>query len=429
MTEQAPMRMQLLYNLISITGLVFYLPLLLLKKGPEKRRTFIKERLGIGDYHKTDIWVHAVSVGETLASLPFLKKLKKDFPGKKITLTTTTYTGQKIAREKFPEADRIMYMPLDTVVCVKRVVNLLKPAIFITVETELWPTLFQSLKETGSRIIILNGRISNESFRGYRKIKFIMKDILSNVDFFYMQEKIYADRIIHLGADRHKVGVMGNFKFDINLEESVPLGWMNTIRGKILLAASTHKGEEEIVLDAYDSVRNKFRDIKLILAPRHPERFSEVEEILKNRRFKYVRRTEIQNPEPGTRNPDFTDFDIILLDTIGELSRVFSKAAIAFIGGSLVPAGGHNILEPAYWSRPVICGPYMDNFPIAGEFLKMSAALEVKDSRDIAETVSALLEDNKKAAKMGQNARAIVDKNRGAVKKAIELIRGYIGTV
>ena len=183
------MKMQLLYNLVSITGLVFYLPLLLLKKGPEKRSAFIKERLGMGDYHKTDIWVHAVSVGETLAILPFLKKLKKDFPGKKITLTTTTYTGQKIAREKFPEADRIMYMPLDTVVCVKRVVNLLRPAIFITVETELWPALFQALKKTGSRIIILNGRISNESFRGYRKIKFIMKDILSNVDFFYRSEE------------------------------------------------------------------------------------------------------------------------------------------------------------------------------------------------------------------------------------------------
>ncbi|HDH05514.1 MAG TPA: 3-deoxy-D-manno-octulosonic acid transferase [Nitrospirae bacterium] len=423
------MKMQLLYNLVSITGLVFYLPLLLLKKGPEKRSAFIKERLGMGDYHKTDIWVHAVSVGETLAILPFLKKLKKDFPGKKITLTTTTYTGQKIAREKFPEADRIMYMPLDTVVCVKRVVNLLRPAIFITVETELWPALFQALKKTGSRIIILNGRISNESFRGYRKIKFIMKDILSNVDFFYMQEKIYADRIIHLGADRHKVGIMGNFKFDINFEGSPPLNWLNTISGKILLAASTHKGEEEIILDAYDSVRNKFRDIKLVLAPRHPERFSEVEEILKNRRFKYVRRTEIQYPEPGTRNPDFIGFDIILLDTIGELSGLFSKAAIAFIGGSLVPAGGHNILEPAYWSRPVICGPHMDNFPITGEFLKMSAALEVKDSKDMAEAVTALLENNEKASDMGQNARAIVDKNRGAVKKAMDIIRGYIGTV
>ena len=424
--------MRLLYNLVSITGLVFYLPLLLLKKGPEKRSAFIKERLGIGDYHKTDIWVHAVSVGETLASLPFLKKLKKDFPGKKITLTTTTYTGQKIAREKFPEADRIMYMPLDTVVCVKRVVNLLRPAIFITVETELWPALFQALKKTGSRIIILNGRISNESFRGYRKIKFIMKDILSNVDFFYMQEKIYADRIIHLGADRHKVGIMGNFKFDINFEGSPPLNWLNNIRGKILLAASTHKGEEEIILDAYDSVRNKFHDIKLVLAPRHPERFSEVEDILDNRRFKYVRRTEIkliQNTKHGTRNTDFIDFDIILLDTLGELSGVFSKAAIAFIGGSLVPAGGHNILEPAYWSRPVICGPHMDNFPITGEFLKMSAALEVKDSKDMAEAVIALLEDNEKASDMGQNARAIVDKNRGAVKKAMDIIRGCIGTV
>jgi 3-deoxy-D-manno-octulosonic-acid transferase len=425
--------MQLLYNLISVIGLLFYLPRLLLKKGPESRLTFIKERLGMSDYNKTDIWVHAVSVGETLASLPFLKKLKKDFPDKKIILSTTTYTGQKIAREKFPEADRIMYMPLDSVLCVKRAVNILRPEIFITVETELWPALFQTLNKNGSRIIILNGRLSNESFNGYRKIKFLIKKVLSNVDFLYMQEKAYAERVIVLGADRHKVGVMGNFKFDIDFDTSTPLNWLERVEGKILLAASTHKGEEEIILDAFESVKRNVNDLKLILAPRHPERFNEAAEITEEKGHNYIRRSEInQGSAVSGQQSALTDDafpDVIILDTIGELSSVFSKASIAFIGGSLVPAGGHNILEPAYWSKPIIFGPHMDNFPIAEEFLKRTAAFQVRDSKDITEKVIELLTNSEKAAAMGHNAKAIVDKNTGAVKKALDLTRGFIGTL
>ncbi|MBI4682253.1 MAG: 3-deoxy-D-manno-octulosonic acid transferase [Nitrospirae bacterium] len=420
--------MQSLYNLISIIGFFLYLPRLLLKKGPEDRCTFIKERLGLSDYQKMDIWVHAVSVGETLACIPFLKKLKKDFPDKKVVLTTTTYTGQKIARDKFPEADRIMYMPLDTVFCVKKAVNLLRPEIFITVETELWPALFQALKAAGSRIIILNGRISNDSYKGYKKISVFMKKLLSRVDFFYMQDKGDAERIMDIGADRHKVSVMGNFKFDIDFKETAPPQWLTGINNKILLAASTHKGEEEIILDAYNSIRNKIHGIKLILAPRHPERFNEAEEIIGKSGIGYIRRSEISQ-RSVENNHELQAFpDIILLDTIGELSSVFSKASVAFIGGSLVPVGGHNIMEPAYWSKPIIFGPHMENFPIAREFLDNNAAVRVDNSADITETVIELLTNSEKAVNMGRSARSIVDKNTGAVKKAIELIRSYIGT-
>ena len=421
-----------LYNLISFIGLFIYLPKLLTKKGPENRRVFIKERLGLSDYDKTDIWVHAVSVGETLAAMPFLKKLKKEFPAKKIVLTTTTYTGQKIAREKFPEADRIMYMPLDSALCINRVVRLLRPEIFVTVETELWPALFHALKHSDSRTIILNGRISDRSFRGYSRIKFFTKKILSKVDFLYMQEKIYADRIIALGADRRKVGVMGNFKFDIELDPSSPLQWIDEVKGRILLAASTHKGEEEIILDAYAMAKNKTEDLKLVLAPRHPERFIEVAELIEKRGMKYIRRSNLsEGPFPGGNGEHSSSQgypDIILMDTIGELSRAFSSAAIAFIGGSLVPSGGHNMLEPAYWSKPIIFGPHMDNFPIAGEFLNTGAALEVKNAEDISGVIIELLENKDRALKMGKNARAIIDKNTGAVKKAVELIRRNIGT-
>ncbi len=423
--------MLLLYNFFSAIALLLYFPWLLFKKGPESKLTFLSERLGRARYTDTDIWVHAVSVGETIACLPFLKKLMEEFPEKKILFSTTTYTGQKIAREKFPEADRIMYMPWDTGLCVNKAVKLLKPKVFITIETELWPVLFKTLKDNGSYIVILNGRISQKSFKGYKRLRPFMKDVLLYVDFLYMQGEGDAERIIAIGAEPKKVGVMGNFKFDIELDESKSLHWTDEIKGEILLAGSTHKGEEEIILDAYEKItktRDKDLDLRLILAPRHPERFGEVEELLKKRGLNYVRRSELS--VHGSR---FTVHgkqpDIILLDTIGELSYLYSKVDIAFIGGSLVPHGGQNLIEAAYWEKPILFGPHMESFPIAEEFLEEAAALQVKDADDIAKTVNELLEDNEKAELIGQRAKEIVDRNTGAVKKALELVRGYIGTI
>lgn len=411
--------MFLIYNLLSLISLIVYLPWLLFKKGPEKRSVYLSERLGISGYSDADIWVHAVSVGEVIASLPFLKALKKGFPELKIVFSTTTYTGQKIARERFPEARRIMYIPWDTWLTVNRVVKIISPRLFITIETELWPCLFKALKNNGSHIILLNGRLSLGSFKYYKWIRPFMKVVLSLIDFLYMQGEIDAKRIIGIGADEKKVGIMGNLKFDIELNKSKSIHWMDNIKGQTLLAGSTHKGEEEIILDAYEEVKKDVPDLRLILAPRHPERFNEVEEILRKRRFNYIRRSQIttQSTEPP---------DIILLDTIGELSVLYSRATIAFVGGSLLSYGGHNILEPAYWGTPFIFGPYMDNFPFAEEFLMHGAAVMVKDFKGLAPAIKDLLEDTKKARQMGEKARTIVNNNAGAVKKALELVRSYI---
>jgi 3-deoxy-D-manno-octulosonic-acid transferase len=353
-----------LYNVISVIGLIIYLPFLLAKKGPEDRGKYIRERLGLDRYDRADIWVHAVSVGEVLACIPFLKRLKKEFPSKSIVLSTTTYTGQKIAGERFTEADRIMYIPLDSGVCIKRVVDSIRPQIFITAETELWPVIFNALKKAGARILILNGRISNASFKGYSRINFLMKKVLSWVDFLYMQTREDAEKIISIGADPHKVAVMGNFKFDILFNDSPAVTWQNRIKGEILLAASTHKGEEEVILDAYELIRSRMQHnehsdknkesksqalgLKLILAPRHPERFAEVEEILRKKSFSYIKRIEID----PLQDEEIDKADIILLDTVGELPLLFSRVTVGFIGGSLVPKGGHNIMEPGYWSYP-----------------------------------------------------------------------------
>ncbi len=413
--------MFILYKILSFAALILYLPFLLSKKGPEDKKTFILERLGRSEYAKTDIWVHSVSVGESLACMPFLKKLKNEFPGKRITISTTTYTGQKIVNERFPEADRIMYVPIDTPLCVNKAVNSLNPDIFITIETELWPVLFGSLKDNGSKVIVLNGRLSANSFKGYNKIKFMLDRMFSNIDRFCMQGQDDADRILALGEEKGKVSVMGNFKFDLEVNTAVKTEWLDTVKGRILLAASTHRGEDEVILEAYRSLKNDFSDLVLIIAPRHPERFNEVADLIGKEAFTYIRRSTI-NGQLSTVN------DIILLDTIGELSGIFSKADIAFIGGSLVPIGGHNILEPAFWSKPIIFGPHMENFPIADEFIKESGAIEIRTASDISKTVQELLDDPQKTSSMGQNAKAIFERNRGAVEKAIAIIRGYLGT-
>ncbi len=413
-----------IYNFLSFIALIAYLPFLLLKKGPENRLEYLGERLGISKYTKADIWIHAVSVGEVIAALPFLNALKNELPEMNILLSTTTYTGHKIARENFSVPERIMYMPLDTGPCISRAVKTIKPKIFATVETEFWPVLFHTLKKYGSHIIVLNGRISPESFKGYKRIKMFMKKFLSLVDFFYMQSQLDAERVIAIGADEKKVGIMGNFKFDIQMNKKEPPSWLSDVKGRIFLAGSTHKGEEEIILDAYREVKATCADLKLLIAPRHPERFNEVEEILKKRNLNFFKRSMIHQ-KSGERGLEACD--IILLDTIGELSQLFSKADVALIGGSLLPYGGHNILEPSYWGKPVIFGPHMDNFPITEEFLKEDAAIMVRNTADIAHTVTDLLKDTDKAIQMGQRAKAIINRNTGAVKKALVLMRSLLG--
>ncbi len=228
------------------------------------------------------------------------------------------------------------------------------------------------------------------------------------------------ERIISLGAEPSKVGLMGNLKYDLDLQVSGgDVEWFDAKGGKFLVAGSTHRGEEEIILDAFEVLLKRTEQIKLILAPRHPERFREAEDVLKEKNFSYARKSAIQ---PGSPLPD-----VILLDTIGELSKLYSRADITFVGGSLVPFGGHNILEPAYWGKPVLFGPHMDNFPMASDFLKEEAAVEVKNSGEMADAVLNILSDHEKAERMGRKAQAIVKSNTGAVQKAVRLVRESLG--
>lgn len=413
--------MYLIYDILSLLALLFYMPVLLTKKGPVSRKVFMLERLGLAAYEKADIWVHAVSVGEVIAVLPLLKAIKKTWPEKKIVLSTITYTGQRVANEKFPEADRIMYLPWDSSLIVKGVAKKIKPDIFFTVETELWPSLFRVLKQQGATVFVMNGRLSVHSFKGYQRIKFFIKDLLSSIDGLYMQDKISAERVLALGAPVSHVQVIGNLKFDMNLSKQ-ELSWTKGLKGPVLTAGSTHRGEDEIILRAFKQTQQQIKGIKLILAPRHPERFDEVEELLKKEQVVYVRRSHLKQND----NRLINHADVILLDTIGELSAVYAISAAAFVGGSLVPVGGHNILEPAYWSVPVIFGPHMDNFPIAENFLEQEAAIQVHSADQLAQAVIKLLESGQEAKRLGTNARLLLDKDIGAVDRALNVIKQYL---
>ncbi|RMD57353.1 MAG: 3-deoxy-D-manno-octulosonic acid transferase, partial [Nitrospirae bacterium] len=407
------------YEILSLIGLLLYLPVLFTKKGPEDRITFIRERLGLSKYDKVDIWLHAVSVGEMIAALPLLKAIKQAYPEKRIMLSTITYTGQKVAKEKCSEAHRIMYMPWDSSLILRRVIKEASPLVFITIETELWPNLFRNLKKHNTKILLMNGRISASSHRGYSYIKPFIKHVLSLVDVFCMQDEISAKRILSLGAPRERVKVIGNFKFHLSAPSSLPK-WTEKIKGIIISAGSTHRGEDEIILKAYKDIKVEEEHVKLIIAPRHPERFKEVEELIKTYNMSYIKRTEIRDTKESI------DEDVVLLDTIGELSGVYACCTIAFVGGSLVPIGGHNILEPAYWSKPIIIGPYMDNFPIVEDFIKSGAAFTVKDEVEMANTIKKLLRDKKALEEAGAKAKEIVNKNIGAVERAMEVLRGVL---
>jgi 3-deoxy-D-manno-octulosonic-acid transferase len=295
------------------------------------------------------------------------------------------------------------------------------PALFVVVETELWPNIFRVSHERHVPVIVLNGRISEKSSKGYRKISFFMKKVFEHVELFCMQSDADADRIKAIGADEKKVLVTGNFKFDMDAAQHVP-AWVSEIQGPLIVAGSTHKGEEEIIIDAYRENVYLFPGLKLIIAPRHPERFNEAEEVIRKSDIRYIKRSEIAGD--GHDRGD-KKFNILLLDSVGELSSVYSAADIAIMGKSFEGVGGQNPLEPAYWGKPIICGPHMENFPFIREFYAEGAAFEVT-STGIAKKIKELLMQPEKAEAAGEKAHALYLKNSGSVDRAMTIIGQFV---
>jgi 3-deoxy-D-manno-octulosonic-acid transferase len=419
--------MYLIYSIIYGITVIFLLPFEYFKRPKEIRKRWLRERFGgESEVFKKEgqggiIWVHAVSVGEVMAATPLLKGLKEKYPSKAIILSTVTDTGQRVAREMAMEGTNIVYLPFDIPQILNSVMKKVMPEILIVIETELWPNMFRAFKQNGIPIILLNGRISEKSFRGYRKISFFMKKVLSCVDFFGMQNEEYAGRLRSLGVPATRVRSIGNFKFDAKPSPLIP-EWTERIYGPVMTAGSTHDGEEELITSVYITLRKDFPDLNLILAPRHPERFQSVEEMLKSKGVSFVKRSDLNTERP---KPQTLTGTIILLDTIGELSAIYGISDIAIIGKSFRGSGGQNPLEPAYWGKPVICGPHMENFPVIGDFLKAGAAIEADENSLYAKLKEFLLYPEE-AREVGLRGHQLYRMNAGAVKAAMEIIARYL---
>ena len=373
------------------------------------------------------IWIHAVSVGEVLTARALLPELRERYPKLRVFLSTTTMTGQQIARNNLQYVDEVFYFPFDLGFIVNRTLSLVKPRLFIMMETELWPNLLRACHRRGVRTMLVNGRISSRSYPRYRVARPFFRRVLLHVDRFCMQSDESARRIVDIGAEPQRVVVTGSLKFDsLDIPGASPSGdrgrnrvlrYFRIAAGRpVIIAASTLRGEEEPVLDAFQRIRATMTNALLIIAPRKPERFDEAERLARRAGWNVARRTELRvDAEPRC--------DVVILDTIGELAQVYQVATVVFVGGSIVDAGGHNILEPAVFGKPIVFGPYMHNFTeIARTFLENGAAVQVRTARDLEPALIELLGDPVRRATLGAGARALVEANRGARNKSLAAI-------
>jgi 3-deoxy-D-manno-octulosonic-acid transferase len=420
------------YSLLYAVALVALLPYEYFRRPKGLRKRWLRERFGLVTPpvpgNSPVIWIHAVSVGEVISALPLMREMKRRYPSLPFVISTVTDTGQKVARERISDIAHPVYLPFDLALTLKTLIKRVKPRLFIVMETELWPNTFRILRSEGIPILVLNGRISDRSFKGYKKIRFFIKQVVKWVDMFCMQEEVYKERIKTLGADDNRIRVTGNFKFDTEPSDTMP-GWSGSLRGPVIVAGSTHQGEEELIVSVFERLRNKHPELNLIVAPRHPERFQKVEDMLRAQGLPYLKRSEM-NPQSADRerqggNNQGLSGIIVILDTIGELSSVYGMADIAVIGGSFASHGGHNPLEPAFRGRPVVCGPHMENFPFIHDFYEERAAIRT-DAEGLYGVLNELLGSPEQRAAMGKKARVLYDKKAGAVHRAMAILERYL---
>ena len=408
--------MYLVYTFLLYAGLLLALPWYALKF----RRYFptLKDRLGylrIPEL-KRSVWVHAVSVGEVKSVRKLIEKLRLIHPDQPIVLSTITPTGQQLALNTAGLADHVFYFPLDLPGSIRRTLNRVNPELVLIAETEIWPNFLRECRKRNVRVVMVNGRISDRSFPRYLFVRRWLKRVLDDFTLLGMQTETDRERIESIGADGRKVTVFGNLKYDaLDVDQKLAPELSNVLAQfpKLWIAASTMPGEEEQILDAFASVREKHPELKLLVAPRHPQRFDEVERLIRARGLSCARRTQLDRPA-----------DVLILDSVGELASTFRHADVVFVGGSLVPTGGHNILEPAAFSNPIVFGPHMENFKeIRDIFLEARAALEVHNSVELADAVNRLLTDSKSAAELGAKARRVVDQNTGATDRVLAYLQ------
>jgi 3-deoxy-D-manno-octulosonic-acid transferase len=370
---------------------------------------------------KETIWLHAVSVGETLAAVPLVKALQEKYPDYHLMITCMTPTGSERIRAAFGDSVEHSYAPYDMPDAVARFLNRVKPSLLIIMETELWPNTIAACHKRNIPVLLANGRLSEKSANAYKRIQPLVRPMLGQITAVAAQHLDDGARFNDLGLAESALTVTGNIKFDLSLDQAVKQkaqqllsDWRGASERPILLAASTHRGEDEILLEAFKKIKDQINNPLLVLVPRHPERFNQVAELCDAAGFSVAKRS-------GGDSPDSAD--ILLGDTMGELMTFFGACDIAFVGGSLVANGGHNMIEPAAWGVPVLTGPHLFNFTEASQLLVEGKAMAICHNADqLAERSVELFQDAQLRTQMGSSAQRIAEANRGALEKLLALV-------
>lgn len=417
--------MYLLYSIaLGLVGLA-YLPVFVWRKVWRAGHPLaLRERLGFLPFAagRDRFWVHAVSVGEVMAAVPLVEALRTRWPATEIVVSTITATGAQVARTRLAEGRTGFVFPVDLGFATRRAVARIRPRCFIALETELWPNLLRTLADAGIPAVLANGRISDRSLGRYRRVRPLFRRVLAHVAVFAMQSDEDARRILLLGAPPERVVVTGNLKMEVaaSVDDASRL-WRRLLHlgsDQVWVAGSTHRGEEAAILDAFLALRRVGTPVRLILAPRHPERVEEVEALAGARSLHPVRRSQIGSGSAS---------DLIVLDTIGELASLYGAADVIFIGGSLVPVGGHNVIEAALHAKPVIFGPHMANFrDTATLLLTAQGAIQLQDAAELAPTLRTLLADPIRRRALGEAAWSAVRAHQGACRRTLEAIEAVL---
>lgn len=417
------------YSICYTLLLILYLPVLLYRtvlQGKSARSAWKRfaspPPTETGVTHGRSLWIHAVSVGEVKSVKPLVDALTPHF--ERLFVSTTTETGQQLALSLFGDRAVLFYIPVDWKWICRRYLKAIRPSAMLVVETEIWPGLISAAASLEIPLLLVNGRISDGSYRRYQHIRFFLKPLLQYFSRLCMQSRRDKQRIIDLGAEPARVNHMGNFKYDYQLHPSPEAeSSMQLIRaatkshpGDLLwICGSTREGEEEILLDIFSRLGAEFLSLRLLVAPRHPHRAPEISRLLESRQLSYLRRSEMNATNQAAR--------VVLLDTIGELSHLYELADVVFVGGSLVATGGHNIIEAAHFGKPILFGPHMENFrDISTAFLQSYAALQVDSGAELESKVGDLLRDPAARRWLGRNARKVIRDNQGAIQRTTEVV-------
>lgn len=421
------------YNLALLAGLVASAPWWLWRMATtQKYREGLGERLGNvpqwlrvpGAGEKPVIWLHAVSVGEVLAVSRLLQEMEASLSGYRIFVSTTTRTGQELARNRFG-AERVFYCPLDLPWAVRAYLKSVKPRMLILAETEFWPNLLTSCFRRDIPVVVVNARISDRSWPRYQMLRRLWRPILGRLTRVLAQTEVDAQRLVALGCEPERVSVSGNLKFDVTAAREAEATRLLKGLGaglRFLVAGSTLEGEEAALLEIWPRLLAADPNLVMVLAPRHPERFAAVSALLKNSGMAWNKRSDWEGNSAssiGALKPG----QIVLLDTIGELASVYSIASVAFVGGSLVPAGGHNPLEPAQFGVPIVVGPNYANFRAITDDLRAQNAIRVASKDDLAKVLIELFSNHEDAHKMGERSRHVFEQQAGATERTVAMLQ------